>query len=456
MKGPYGVVCWLLVICLALSSCTEASGKSVALDADVLILGAGMAGISAANTLSKNNITDFLLIEAEERIGGRVKSVILPSTHVRVELGANWIQGIDPKEPGRHPLWRIVQSCGGLGGQFVKDFNNGTMHVFDEYGKNISDDATFKERFSYWNKALDPGLAEYAIKRQKEGLPDVTVRDGLRALGWDPITLMDYLIEWYGFDLDEQGTTPDYISLYQNFPDSTYDEFGNPNRSENYFVNDQAVGFEKVVRCLAQNFLSKNDKRLILNTVVEAVHSYADYVCVAVKQSGAEKVYCAKYIITTFSIGVLQSQIIKFVPSLPEYKVSAFNSCNLTLYLKIFLEFDQIFWDSELNVDNFLRIDPVRGRFVQYQPVNNQSPVLFVTVTGEMAKTVYHQSVDETSQQIMDGLRLIYGPSIPDPTSVLIPDWAINPLFQGMFMINRVGCDESSRSCVFLRICNKC
>ena len=51
-----------------------------------------MAGNSAANTLSKNNITNFLLVEAEGRIGGRVKSVVLPSTHVRVELGANWIQ----------------------------------------------------------------------------------------------------------------------------------------------------------------------------------------------------------------------------------------------------------------------------------------------------------------------------------------------------------------------------
>ena len=405
-----------------------------------------MAGISAANTLSKNNITNFLLVEAEGRIGGRVKSVVLPSAHVRVELGANWIQGIDPKEPGRHPLWRIIQSCGGVGGQFVKDFNNGTMHVFDEDGKNISDDASFKERFSYWKKTLDPGLAEYAIKRQKEGLPDETVRESLHALGWDPVSPLDYLIEWYGFELDEQATPPDYISLYQNFPDDTYDDFGNPNRSENYFVNDQEVGFEKVVRCLAQNFLCKDDKRLILNTVVEAVswNSDADYVCVTVKQSGGVgKYYCAKYVIITFSLGVLQSQTVKFVPPLPEPKVKAINACKLCYYLKIFLEFDRIFWNSELNVDNFLRVDAVRGYFVQYQPVGKQYPILFVTVTGEIAKMVYSQTVNETSSQIMAGLRLIYGAGIPDPSNVFIPDWAINPLFQGMYVINTVGCDAS-------------
>ena len=93
----------------------------------------------------------------------------------------------------------------------MKDFNNGTMHVFNEDGKNISDDASFKERFSYWNKTLDPGLAEYAVRRQKGGLPDETVRESLRALGWDPASPLDYLIEWYGFDLDKQATTPDCI-----------------------------------------------------------------------------------------------------------------------------------------------------------------------------------------------------------------------------------------------------
>jgi len=40
---------------------------------------------------------------------------------------------------------------------------------------------------------------------------------------------------------------------------------------------------------------------------------------------------------------------------------------------------------------------------------------------------VYHQSVDETSTQIMDELCLIYGPNIPDPTNVFIPDLVINP-----------------------------
>ena len=65
------------------------------LDADVLVLGAGMAGITAATTLSQDlvyNISNFLILEGMDDIGGRVRSG--PFGGVNVELGANWIEGI--------------------------------------------------------------------------------------------------------------------------------------------------------------------------------------------------------------------------------------------------------------------------------------------------------------------------------------------------------------------------
>ena len=39
----------------------------------VLILGAGVAGIVAAKTLQENRINDFLILEAQDYIGGRFK-----------------------------------------------------------------------------------------------------------------------------------------------------------------------------------------------------------------------------------------------------------------------------------------------------------------------------------------------------------------------------------------------
>ena len=39
----------------------------------VLILGAGVAGLVAAKTLQANGISDFLILEAQDYIGGRFK-----------------------------------------------------------------------------------------------------------------------------------------------------------------------------------------------------------------------------------------------------------------------------------------------------------------------------------------------------------------------------------------------
>lgn len=42
------------------------------LSCKILIIGAGMAGLSAATHLLKNSETDFLIVEARGRIGGRI------------------------------------------------------------------------------------------------------------------------------------------------------------------------------------------------------------------------------------------------------------------------------------------------------------------------------------------------------------------------------------------------
>lgn len=41
----------------------------------VIIIGAGMAGLSAANHLIKNGLKDFRILEARGRIGGRIISI---------------------------------------------------------------------------------------------------------------------------------------------------------------------------------------------------------------------------------------------------------------------------------------------------------------------------------------------------------------------------------------------
>lgn len=40
---------------------------------EVIIIGAGISGLSAANTLIKNGVTNFKILEARNKIGGRIE-----------------------------------------------------------------------------------------------------------------------------------------------------------------------------------------------------------------------------------------------------------------------------------------------------------------------------------------------------------------------------------------------
>lgn len=55
---------------------------------DVIILGAGLSGLSAARKLSKNNL-NVLIIEADNRIGGRVNTIHLNEEYL--DLGGQWL-----------------------------------------------------------------------------------------------------------------------------------------------------------------------------------------------------------------------------------------------------------------------------------------------------------------------------------------------------------------------------
>ena len=75
----------------------------------VLILGAGAAGITAAMTLYDQGITDFLVLEAQDYIGGRIKSV--PFVGKNIEEGANWIHFVEEKENPLLPLRDKYNLC---------------------------------------------------------------------------------------------------------------------------------------------------------------------------------------------------------------------------------------------------------------------------------------------------------------------------------------------------------
>lgn len=61
-------------------------------DADVIVIGAGAAGLAAANVLIENGL-DVLVLEARNRVGGRIETAASPETGIPIEIGAEFLHG---------------------------------------------------------------------------------------------------------------------------------------------------------------------------------------------------------------------------------------------------------------------------------------------------------------------------------------------------------------------------
>lgn len=58
------------------------------MDPKIVIIGAGVAGIAAARKLLERGFRNILVLEAENRIGGRIQTI--PFGGNVVDLGAQW------------------------------------------------------------------------------------------------------------------------------------------------------------------------------------------------------------------------------------------------------------------------------------------------------------------------------------------------------------------------------
>ncbi|MCL7024597.1 hypothetical protein MKW94_027505 [Papaver nudicaule] len=82
--------------------------------------------ISAAKTFSDAGIKDFLVLEATDRIGGRIKKTNFGG--VSVELGANWVEGVNGNEV--NPIWTMANKIGLK--TFYSQWNNVTANIYKQ------------------------------------------------------------------------------------------------------------------------------------------------------------------------------------------------------------------------------------------------------------------------------------------------------------------------------------
>src|SRR6266481_4126731 len=75
------------------------------MDRDVIVIGGGVAGLAAASKLGGAGLSVSVL-EARDRIGGRIFTQHDPECDAPIELGAEFIHGLPPQ------IWQLLQASG--------------------------------------------------------------------------------------------------------------------------------------------------------------------------------------------------------------------------------------------------------------------------------------------------------------------------------------------------------
>ena len=405
----------------------KAAGTCDRPDADVLILGAGFSGVAAAKTLFDAGIKKFLVLEARDEIGGRVRSMKFAG--ITVEVGANWIHGVrdektSTENKSTNPLWTLKQRCG-LEGVFTKlAWEPGPLKVYDTNGNNITNNTEL--RYNAIEEAAEK-IGANITSQQRDGIPDRSVRSALMNAGWNPTTPADNFLDFMNFNFGH-ANTPENLSLYQTLQGDNTSNFG----EDNFYVTDER-GYAYLARCMGDEF--NLTERLELNTTITTIdHSSSTCVC-ATSESGRK--FCGKYAIVTFSIGVLQRNNDLFSPELPKSKRDAINSIRNGLFLRIYLEFNETFWDVDSDLVFIGRTTQDIGNYAVFQPVGQYYPsnphVLLAILTSERALEVANQNINITKDEIMAALRTIYPNFTAKLLNILVPDWGSNPLYNGAF-----------------------
>lgn len=405
-------------------------------DADVLILGGGLTGVSAANKLAELGITNFIILESQDRLGGRMRTEeLVPG--VNVNVGANWIQGVDRAEPRLHPLFDLAVRCGGVEGMY-SDYDS--IITYYSNGSEVNDSAL---RYDAYESAVEDAV-ELASNLQSSGDPDISVREGLTRGGWIPTTIEDNYVEWFEFDFC-LAESPDISSLFAGIGTPTYSDFlADPdNDAEDYYITDNK-GFPALIQCLADNFSTNPnmDECIHLETVVTQIEYSDECVCVTTNENGGINQYCAPYAIVTFSVGVIkQGSSTLFSPALPPAKVNALNFIVTAFYFIVFAEFNERFWDDYQYIGH---IHPDRGYFpvIQILPQSFGVNATAMHVAEDLAIRLTSLSDDDLKAEITEVFRGIYGDNVTEPNRVLTMRWGTDPSFLGSYSNVRIGGSE--------------
>ena len=379
---------------------------------DVIVIGAGAAGLAAADVLARAGRA-VLLLEARDRVGGRCWSLTEPELPVPIELGAEFIHG-RPRATfallERSGIAAVDRTGDGWYTERGKLLPMG--EIFSEIRRAIrgtrapAKDVSFETFLGRELKHLSRTARIFA-RRRVEGYDAADpARASARAI----------IEEWTG---EDEATAA-----------SHYRPHG---------------GYGPLLERLA-GMLDRNRARIELQTVVRAVRWRRGRVEVEASSRGRPVQLSAQRAIVTLPLGVLQHPqrapgAVRFTPGL-ESKRTALRGLAPSPVIKVVLRFRTAFWEKlgggRCADAAFIRAPGAPfPSFWTALPV--RAPLLVAWAGGPRASRLSGAGAPAIIRRAEESLKSVFGPRVPRSEAAYVHDWQQDPFARGAYSYVTVG-----------------
>ncbi len=414
MKKNFMFLCFIVFMLVFVPfSCAKQSPHTY----DVVIIGAGAAGLGAAQKLQDAH-KDILVIEARDRIGGRVQTV--NNWGSPIDLGASWIHGIE-----NNPLTEIAKQT--------------ATNIMPAYYDDNNPSAIFKDMQTFDPNGVELTPVEMALlSQQAEQFIVYLKRNGKKDVLFS--TLFDNFVKAQHI-LDPEKTRLYWAVRLMYSHEYAVDLGELPTQNE----MGLHVSVSGANALLQQGFI-RLFNYLALKTPMQfnQIVTHIAYNKSGVQITTKNNVYFAKKVIITVPLGVLKSGKIHFSPSLPEWKQTAINKLEMGSYNKTYLMFERPFWGEHApEIVEYIPSWEKRDTSIEIMNMYKftHKPILLVFAAGADANRKENLSDKENVAEIMQTLRKMYGNNIPEPSAFMQTRWGKDPFSLGAYSYLPVGAE---------------